>query len=55
MAVDFVRYMAGWATKLEGSTLDLSLREPEGMRFHAYTLRQPSVWSQASHRGTIRT
>ena len=41
MAVDFVRYMAGWATKLEGSTLDLSLREPEGMRFHAYTLRQP--------------
>jgi phenylacetaldehyde dehydrogenase len=41
MAVDFVRYMAGWATKLEGSTLDLSLREPEGMRFHTYTLRQP--------------
>ena len=41
MAVDFVRYMAGWATKLEGSTLDLSLREPEGMRFHAYTRREP--------------
>lgn len=41
MAVDFVRYMAGWATKLEGSTLDLSLREPVGMKFHAYTRREP--------------
>jgi phenylacetaldehyde dehydrogenase len=41
MAVDFVRYMAGWATKIEGSTFDLSLREPEGMRFHAFTRREP--------------
>jgi phenylacetaldehyde dehydrogenase len=41
MAVDFVRYMAGWATKIHGSTMDLSLREPEGMRFHAYTRREP--------------
>jgi phenylacetaldehyde dehydrogenase len=41
MGVDYVRYMAGWATKIEGSTMDLSLREPEGMRFHAFTRREP--------------
>ena len=38
--VDFFRYMAGWATKIEGKTLDVSLGMP-GEEFQAYTLRQP--------------
>ena len=38
--VDFLRYMAGWATKIEGRTLDVSIPIP-GMEFQAYTLRQP--------------
>lgn len=40
-SVDFTRYMAGWTTKLEGSTRDMSIGMPEGARFNAYTLRQP--------------
>ena len=35
------RYMAGWATKIEGSTIDISVRPPEGGRIHAYTRREP--------------
>ncbi len=38
--VDFLRYMAGWATKIEGKTLDVSFPFP-GAEFQAYTLRQP--------------
>ena len=38
--VDFFRYMAGWATKIEGKTLDVSLGMP-GEEYQAYTLRQP--------------
>jgi phenylacetaldehyde dehydrogenase len=41
MAADYIRYMAGWATKIEGSTFELSPRDPEGLRFHAYTRREP--------------
>ncbi|WP_106477974.1 aldehyde dehydrogenase family protein [Phytohalomonas tamaricis] len=40
-SVDFIRYMAGWTTKLEGSTREVSIGMPEGTRFNAYTLRQP--------------
>ena len=29
MAVDYIRYMAGWATKIEGSTFEISPRQPE--------------------------
>ena len=35
LAVDLFRYMAGWATKIEGNTI------PIGGKFLAYTLRQP--------------
>jgi phenylacetaldehyde dehydrogenase len=42
MAADYVRYMAGWATKIEGSVVELSPRMPEGMKFHAYTRREPA-------------
>ncbi|MGI8771924.1 MAG: aldehyde dehydrogenase family protein [Acidobacteriaceae bacterium] len=37
LAVDMFRYMAGWATKITGSTLPLSA----GADFHAYTLKEP--------------
>jgi phenylacetaldehyde dehydrogenase len=42
MAADYVRYMAGWATKIEGSVVELSPRMPEGTNFHAYTRREPA-------------
>src|SRR5262250_528258 len=35
LAVDMFRYMAGWATKIEGNTI------PIAGKFLAYTLRQP--------------
>ncbi len=38
--VEFLRYMAGWATKVEGRTLDVSIGIPNA-EFQAYTLRQP--------------
>lgn len=40
-SVDFMRYMAGWTTKIEGKTVDVSINMPEGAEFNAYTLRQP--------------
>ena len=36
LSVDIFQYMAGWATKVEGRTLNLS-----SPGFHAYTLREP--------------
>jgi phenylacetaldehyde dehydrogenase len=39
--VEFMRYMAGWATKIEGQTLDVSIPIPAGARFTAYTRREP--------------
>jgi phenylacetaldehyde dehydrogenase len=36
--VDMFRYMAGWATKIEGNTITLS---GQGDKFFAYTLREP--------------
>lgn len=38
---EHVRYMAGWATKIEGSTLDTSIGFPPGVGYHAYTRREP--------------
>jgi phenylacetaldehyde dehydrogenase len=35
------RYMAGWATKIEGSTIEISVGAPEGVRVNAYTRREP--------------
>jgi phenylacetaldehyde dehydrogenase len=37
-AVDVFRYMAGWATKVEGSTVPISM---PGAQYFAYTLREP--------------
>jgi len=36
----FVRYMAGWATKLEGQTLDPSIPGPPGTQYITYTRRE---------------
>jgi len=35
------RYMAGWATKIEGSTIDVSIGARDGGRINAYTRREP--------------
>ena len=40
-SVEYARYMAGWATKLTGETLDVSIPAPPGMRYTAYTRREP--------------
>jgi phenylacetaldehyde dehydrogenase len=41
LAVELFRYMAGWATKIEGSTIPLSVGYTPGAQYHAYTLREP--------------
>ncbi len=41
LAVDLFRYMAGWATKLEGNTIPLSVPYAPGAKFLAYTQREP--------------
>jgi phenylacetaldehyde dehydrogenase len=39
--VEFMRYMAGWATKIEGHTLDVSIPVPPGTRYTAFARREP--------------
>ncbi len=41
LAADLFHYMAGWATKLEGNTINISVPYMPGANFHAYTLREP--------------
>lgn len=41
LAVDLFRYMAGWTTKIEGSTIPISVPYMPGAAFHSYTLREP--------------
>ena len=41
LAVDLFRYMAGWATKIEGQTIPISVPYLPGAQFLAYTLREP--------------
>jgi len=41
LAVDLLRYMAGWATKIEGNTIPISVPYTPGARYLAYTLREP--------------
>ena len=40
VGVDFLRYMAGFATKIEGRTLDVSVPYMPGAQFHGYTRRE---------------
>jgi phenylacetaldehyde dehydrogenase len=41
LAVDLFRYMAGWATKIEGNTIPISVPYAPGAEFFTYTLREP--------------
>jgi phenylacetaldehyde dehydrogenase len=41
LAVDHFRYMAGWATKIEGNTIPISVPYTPGAQYLAYTLREP--------------
>src|SRR6476660_8311933 len=41
LAAELFRYMAGWATKLEGNTIPLSVPYTPKARYLAYTLREP--------------
>jgi phenylacetaldehyde dehydrogenase len=41
LAVDLFHYMAGWATKIEGNTIPLSVPYTPGAKYLAYTLREP--------------
>jgi phenylacetaldehyde dehydrogenase len=41
LAIDLFRYMAGWATKIEGNTIPLSVPYTPKARYLAYTLREP--------------
>ncbi|MGE4428737.1 MAG: aldehyde dehydrogenase family protein [Solirubrobacteraceae bacterium] len=41
LAADLFWYMAGWATKLKGGTVNPSVPYLPGAEFHAYTLREP--------------
>jgi phenylacetaldehyde dehydrogenase len=41
LAVDLFRYMAGWATKIEGTTIPISVPYTPKAQYLAYTLREP--------------
>ena len=41
LAADLFHYMAGWATKIEGNTIPISVPYAPGANFHAFTLREP--------------
>ena len=41
LTADLFHYMAGWANKLEGNTIPLSVPYTPGAMYHAYTLREP--------------
>ncbi|MEZ5610775.1 MAG: aldehyde dehydrogenase family protein, partial [Rhodocyclaceae bacterium] len=41
LSVDFLRYMAGWATKIDGSTNELSMPLVRDREFFGFTRREP--------------
>ncbi|GCE22087.1 aldehyde dehydrogenase family protein [Dictyobacter kobayashii] len=41
VSVDIFRYMAGWTTKIEGTTIPLSPADAPSSHYFAYTLREP--------------
>ncbi len=40
LSIDFLRYMAGWATKIEGSSVDVSMPLMPDSQFHSFTRRE---------------
>src|SRR5271156_3811824 len=41
LAADLFHYMAGWATKIEGNSINISVPYMPGANFPSYTLREP--------------
>jgi phenylacetaldehyde dehydrogenase len=41
LAADLFRYMAGWATKIEGNTIPISVPYTPDAKYLAYTVREP--------------
>ena len=41
LAADLFHYMAGWATKIEGNTLSISVPYTPGAQYHAFTRKEP--------------
>jgi len=41
LAIDLFRYMAGWATKIHGQTIPISVPYLPGSEFFSYTAREP--------------
>ena len=41
LAIDYIRYMAGWPTKIGGNVLPLSVPYAPDAKFMGYTLREP--------------
>lgn len=41
LAADLFHYMAGWATKIEGNTIPLSVPYAPDSQFHAFTRKEP--------------
>jgi phenylacetaldehyde dehydrogenase len=41
LAADMFHYMAGWATKIEGNTIPISVPYAGGAKYFAYSLREP--------------
>jgi phenylacetaldehyde dehydrogenase len=39
--IDLLRYMAGWATKIEGATFDVSIPHAPDQKFFTQTVREP--------------
>lgn len=39
--VEYIRYIAGWSTKITGETFDVSIPVPPGTHYTAYTKREP--------------
>jgi hypothetical protein len=48
LAVDLFRYMAGWATKVEGQTIPISVPYTPGAKYLAYTLSKTRILSRRS-------
>ncbi|QOT82153.1 aldehyde dehydrogenase family protein [Cupriavidus basilensis] len=40
LCIDFLRYMAGWATKIEGSSVDVSMPQMPNAHFHSFIRRE---------------
>ncbi len=38
---EYIRYIAGWCTKITGETMDVSIAIPEGAKYTAYTRKEP--------------